>query len=428
MLTATELASPLARYAERFHTALGDGHHVASPLGAWLLLALAASAARGDERAQLVDVLGIDVDQAAATARALLSELHPLVGAAAAVWHRPEVITDALNAWLRALPDAIETGGMPTQVEADAWAREHTLGLIGEFPLELTEDVKVVLASALATRVSWFAPFELVPAAQLGAGSRWATEITHALRTPRHPLTGGSLHDVFIASTTAGDVGVHTALARHEANNASIGLHVTTVIAAPDVAAADVLGVAYDLATAPMRGGLITRRSLFDLPLGDGAAWTITEEPADPTTNDPPERAFAVLPAWSARSDHDLSAPALGFPAAATALEAVLPAADWQFEARQSVMARYDRTGFEAAAVTALAMLRSKVTSMSRMNRTVEVRFGHPFAVVAVTSDTRWDPATNEVRSGPWHGVPVFSAWVTEPDDANDDENGHGAA
>jgi hypothetical protein len=51
MLTATELALPLARYAERFHAELGDGHHVASPLGAWLLLALAASAARSDERA-----------------------------------------------------------------------------------------------------------------------------------------------------------------------------------------------------------------------------------------------------------------------------------------------------------------------------------------------------------------------------------------
>lgn len=57
------------------------------------------------------------------------------------------------------------------------------------------------------------------------------------------------------------------------------------------------------------------------------------------------------------------------------------------------------------------------------MNRTAELRFGHPFAVVAVASDTRWDPATNELRSGPWHGVPVFSAWLTEPDDATDDGN-----
>jgi hypothetical protein len=93
-LTPSELAAPLARYAERFHAELGDGHHVASPLGACLLLALAASVARGDKRGQLVEVLGVDLNEAVATARALLSDPHPLVGAAAAVWHRPEVITD----------------------------------------------------------------------------------------------------------------------------------------------------------------------------------------------------------------------------------------------------------------------------------------------------------------------------------------------
>jgi hypothetical protein len=197
-LTAADLASPVAQYAQRFHAEIGNSHHVASPLGAWLVLALAASAARGDERTQLAHVLGVDVNEAAATARALLSDPHPLVGAAAAVWNRPEVITDALNAWLRALPDSVGTGGMPTQSEADAWARDHTLGLIDRFPIELTHQVKLLLASALATRVSWFAPFELVPAAQLGAHSRWATRITHALRTPRHPRNGGSLHEALL--------------------------------------------------------------------------------------------------------------------------------------------------------------------------------------------------------------------------------------
>src|SRR6202011_5931201 len=101
-------------------------------------------------------------------------------------------------------------------------------------------------------------------------------------------------------------------------------------------------------------------------------------------------RAFAVLPAWSAQNDHDLASPALGFPAAATALEALLPPMDW-FEARQSVMARYNRVGFEPAAVTGLAIELSARVSRTGMNRLAEVRFGHPFAVVAVASDTQWD-------------------------------------
>ncbi len=34
-------------YAERLHRAIGDEHHVAAPLGAWVVLALAATAASG---------------------------------------------------------------------------------------------------------------------------------------------------------------------------------------------------------------------------------------------------------------------------------------------------------------------------------------------------------------------------------------------
>ena len=46
MTTNTQtLDGCLARYARRLHAAFGEQHHVASPLGAWLLLALAAGPA-----------------------------------------------------------------------------------------------------------------------------------------------------------------------------------------------------------------------------------------------------------------------------------------------------------------------------------------------------------------------------------------------
>jgi hypothetical protein len=41
-----------------------------------------------------------------------------------------------------------------------------------------------------------------------------------------------------------------------------------------------------------------------------------------------------------------------------------------------------------------------------------ELRFGHPYAVAAVAvQDAGGTP-------GPWHGLPVFSAWVADPQDA----------
>ncbi|MCI4061131.1 hypothetical protein MRQ36_00505 [Micromonospora sp. R77] len=50
------------------------------------------------------------------------------------------------------------------------------------------------------------------------------------------------------------------------------------------------------------------------------------------------------------------------------------------------------------------------------MARTAELRFGHPYAVVAVATDERRDGA------GVWHGVPVFSAWVATPQEPSADD------
>ena len=66
------------------------------------------------------------------------------------------------------------------------------------------------------------------------------------------------------------------------------------------------------------------------------------------------------------------------------------------------------RVGFEAAAVTGLAVAMAMRVPRTGLIRTAELRFGHPFAVVAVPAG---DP-------GPWRGLPVFSAWVAQPEDA----------
>jgi hypothetical protein len=110
-----------------------------------------------------------------------------------------------------------------------------------------------------------------------------------------------------------------------------------------------------------------------------------------------------MLPTWSARSEHDLMRPEFGFPAAVQALIALLPPDEFRAEAKQSALARYTRTGFEAAAVTAMA-IRAVAVINGRM-RSATLRFGHPYAVVA------------RAAGGEWDGVPVFSAWITEPED-----------
>ena len=206
----TDMAGALGRYAARFHARLGTGHHVASPLGAWLLLALCGPASHGPTRDQLTDVLGCDIDTAAAAAGELLNPPHAHVASAAAVWNRPQAISDAFAQWQTRLPAAVTTGDLESQGQLDTWAKENTLGLIDTFPIKLSPEILLVLATALATRVSWEEPFAVVPASRLGATSAWAQQLHGVLHTPGKRGHASSI----VATEQAGDVAVHTAQAR----------------------------------------------------------------------------------------------------------------------------------------------------------------------------------------------------------------------
>ncbi|MGH3407934.1 MAG: hypothetical protein ACRDRJ_36340, partial [Streptosporangiaceae bacterium] len=155
--------------------------------------------------------------------------------------------------------------------------------------------------------------------------------------------------------------------------------------------------------------------------LGQAPLWRIREETSASSSQD---LCTAVLPAWSAESKLTLTAPDLGFGAAAHALAGPDP---WQ--AAQAAMARYSRTGFEAAAITGLSVA-AMAMPMRRTRRVAELRFAHPYAVVAAAVDparsgpggSRGGGEASGGEASPWCGVPVFSAWVARPEDATGDE------
>lgn len=173
------------RYARRVYPAVLEQHtgsSVSSPLGVWLLLAACVSAAAGDLRAALEEVLGCSADEAGELLAAFMAAPPPALRAAIALWVRASDATEKLAAWVRGLPAAVESGPMPTQQEANAWAERSTLGLIKSFPVEIDESTRIVLASALATKVSWWAPFDVVPAAEhLGETSPWRPKVERLL-------------------------------------------------------------------------------------------------------------------------------------------------------------------------------------------------------------------------------------------------------
>lgn len=71
------------------------------------------------------------------------------------------------------------------------------------------------------------------------------------------------------------------------------------------------------------------------------------------------------------------------------------------FPACQASMAPYSAVGFEAGAVTALAIGVSRVLGRPGARRTATVRFAHPYTVVAVALDD----ARAHVNSSTWSPV-----------------------
>jgi hypothetical protein len=423
-VASERVAAHVDAYARRVYPAVLDQHpggSVSSPLGVWLLLAACGSAAAGEERSALELALGCRAEEATVLLRAFLASPPSALKAAIAVWVRASDTTAPLADWARGLPPDVESGFMPSQQEADAWAEKHTLGLITSFPSSIDALTRVVLASALATKVSWPLPLDCVPASEhLEADSPWRGTVEHLLWDAQ-PGRFAMIAD----TRAAGLVAVHQAVAKEE-------LTVISVSADPRIARDAVLEAAHEIAAtvrgdqpAPARAGASApARSLFELPLGTGHSWQIDEgEIRTQHAGQHVERIAGVsLPAWRRRSELNLLTSELF--AAHPALEAIgrllANATDDLVEALQVAVASFTRYGFEAAAVTSFARAASafSVPAQSGIERTAILRFDHPYAALAFAGR----PATPGVSTrAAWTGLPLFTAWVQEPIEADAD-------
>lgn len=362
---------PIAAYAARLNPILLTEHAVTSPLGVWLLAALVAPAASGASRDGLEAVLGCAADDAAARAAQLLGDPHPAVAAAAAVWDKQ--LGAGFAEWASGLPGVVERGAVPSKADADAWARERTQGMIEQFSIETDELTRLILASALATDISWVQPLQEVG----------------GLLTFRDGTQ-------FVAETEAAGL---VAVAAPESSSA---LDVLSVIAAREVSPAAVDAAAHQVSNGEARQVPIEE-------LTDGHAWTVSELRQRRSGPAEQEEWQSYLPAWSANSDHDLDT-APGMAEVFETLSGFARPEDQpvSFQARQAAVASYTKTGFKAAAVTGIGMRAAGLPNVNDvLVRRVEIRFDRPYAVLARCS----------LDEGPvaWRGVPVFSAWVSEP-------------
>ncbi len=419
--TSTRIAELVDAYSRRVYPAVLEQHggaSVSSPLGVWLLLAACATGAQGENRDALEQVIGCGSAEAGELLREFTASPPPALKAAIAVWvAASRADGPKLADWVSGLPGSVGSGLMPTQAEADAWAERSTLGLIKSFPLDFGRSPMIVLASALATKVAWQRPFDFVAAdGHLGPASPWRGMVERLL-WDSHPG-----HLAMIADTeAAGAVAVHQAVATE-------GLTVISVSAEPGVARDAVLEAAHEVAARVRDGAPAPEHSLFELPLGDGHSWGLSErEIRTFHAGERVERIAGVsLPAWRIESELDLRGSGLfgSAPALATMGE-LIGRSDGGAGATQVAVASFTRHGFEAAAVTAFARTASAIRAPleTGVQRTATLRFDHPYAAIAIAGQPGPSVSgdTPAAPRGQFTGLPLFAAWVDKPEEAADE-------
>lgn len=372
----------------RWAKQLPPGNTVVSGLGLWPLLALLASAADEPGRTELAEAAGVAADSAAAEAVELIrtvdqsADLHAALG----IWvHEQLKLSESFDTVIPTELTGTLTGDSSAdKAKLDAWAARHTDNLIREMPLEVTPDLSVVLASALSLRTTWTRPFKEQIKRQYDGP--WAGGSWHWLERSDRDLDSVRLYEGGLTVITVqGDADVDVLLG----------------IGSPGAAQPEVLAGLLAASVKPSGGQ-------------SGAALVQQGQPGQEvapgiqiglTTSVVPEVKLS-LPSFKVEMEHDLLAQRELFglstvtspPDGPGHFSAISPESLVVGQAKQTVLARFFATGFEAAAVTAMGLMRASMPT--KQERRLDVSLDRPFGFVAVHRDSR---------------LPVVAGWIAEP-------------
>jgi serine protease inhibitor len=373
----------------RWARSLPDGNTVVSGLGLWPLLAILATAADEPGRAELAEAAGVDASAGSQQALALIQAIDASddLNAALGVWvHEQLKLAESFDSVLPAPLVGTLTGTAAVdKPKLDAWAAEHTDNLIREMPVEVTPDLMLVLASALSLRTTWVNPFkELVRRFYDGA---WAGGSWHWLERVDGELDAVRRYDDLTVITVAGDADVDVLLG----------------VGQPQAAQAEVLAALLQVQGEGVLGSRLIEQ-------GEPGAEVAPGVKIGQTTAPRPELKLS-LPSFNVEAEHDLLASRELFglsavstdPGAHGHFSAISPVTLAVGQAKQKVLARFFATGFEAAAVTAVGLMRTSMPTQQA--KRLDVTLDRPFGFVAVLRESR---------------LPIVAGWVATPTEPGD--------
>ncbi|WP_199035135.1 serpin family protein [Glycomyces salinus] len=362
----------------------------ASALGVWPLLTALASGAIGRTRTELTDAAGVDDARTERLAGALLGAAAstPDIRLALAVWAGAFITLDP--DWIDRLP-AEAIGALTGDAEADKrmvdrWAAEHTDGMIERMPIDLTEPVDLLLASALMVETTWGTSFT---DADLDFRSGPWSELgpCRVLRVTVHDDVLRVTDRASVLTVPgSGDIDVLLALGREDLS--------------PQQVVSELVDAAGDRDWG--------RSAAADLAVGERAPGVAVTEYRDGRPQQRPEVQIQTV-RFSVSSDLDLleDASVFGLVSASQEHEAeftrLAAQRTYVSQARQSCTAVFSATGFKAAAVTAIGMTPTGafVPATEYVHRRVSINFDRPFAYAA-----RHRPS----------GLILVAGWVAEPE------------
>ena len=181
-------------------------------------LALLASAADEQARAELTNALGRPAESGQQDALELIDILRGGVSTTAAlgVWTRKGIPLD--ERWAAGLPEGV-VGALTDQAALDRLASAQTNGLIEEFPLEVTVGIVLILASALAALVKWRTPFDASPRGKRVSWDDPGEPDQQWLRRKTYDLSEAAVLDGAVSRIVVegdGDVDVHLLLGEQQ--------------------------------------------------------------------------------------------------------------------------------------------------------------------------------------------------------------------
>ncbi|MFJ5927204.1 serpin family protein [Kitasatospora sp. NPDC092948] len=366
-----------------------EAGQVWTAVGVWPLLAMLAAGAGEPVRSELGRALGVSAEEAPAAARELLGLVRRTPGCAAALglWTAERVEVEP--GWVAQL-GASSWGRLTGEVAADRaaldrWAAERTGGLVRQLPMDLA-GAELVLASAVTVRTDWAAPFRRgrFPV----AGGPWAGREFEQLAR-----SGPELFErISVAETSAGPVTEVRVVGDGE-----VDVHL--VLGGRDAAPGAVVAAGFELVSGG--AGRLPVADRVDGKPWPGLELTTVESASSGDVGELRTAGFTV------RAEHDLLSAAELF-----GLRTAVRDGDWfrgisrsfplkVSQARQVAMAEFSAKGFEAGAVTAVAMTRSASVVLRRFRvRRAVAQFDRPFAFLAVHRAS---------------GLVLMAGWVAEP-------------